>query len=125
VRSDRHTIPPYGLYGGGSGKPSQNHLNPAAENQPLPSKLTMTITRDTVFRHEVAGAGGYGDPLEREPAAVARDVRNDMVSRDAARTDYGVVLDERGRIDQEATVHLRTAMRTARGWSEVPAVVRN
>ena len=36
----------------------------------LPVKLTMTIKRGDVFRHELAGAGGWGDPLERDPAAV-------------------------------------------------------
>ena len=46
-------------------------MNPETENRPLPSKLTMTIRKGEVFRHEVAGAGGHGDPLERDPAAVA------------------------------------------------------
>jgi N-methylhydantoinase B len=125
VRADRHTIPPYGLYGGSAGKPSQNHFNPATENRPLPSKVTMTITRGDVFRHEVAGAGGWGDPLERDPAAVARDVRNEMVSRSAARTAYGVVLDHHGRVESDETRHVRAAMRAERGWTEVPAVVRS
>src|SRR5437762_261698 len=43
VRSDRRDFRPYGLYGGGPGKPSMNYLNPHSENRPLPSKLTMTI----------------------------------------------------------------------------------
>ena len=34
-----------------------------------------------LFRHEVAGAGGWGDPLERDPALVLRDVLNEFVSR--------------------------------------------
>jgi len=125
VRADRHTIPPYGLYGGSPGKPSQNHLDPATENRPLPSKLTMTITKDTVFRHEVAGAGGWGDPLERDPAAVARDVRNEVVSREAARTDYGVAIGDDGAALPEETRQLRDALRDARGWSETPAVTRS
>ena len=114
VRSDRHTIPPYGLYGGQPGRPSQNHLNPETENRPLPSKLTMTITKGQVFRHEVAGAGGYGDPLERDPAAVARDVQNEVVSRAAAGADYGVVLDDEGRVEAQATARLRAEHRRAR-----------
>ncbi len=78
----------------------------------------MTITRDTVFRHEVAGAGGWGDPLERDPAAVARDVRNELVSPAAARTDYGVALDDRRPdLTEDATRQLRAAMRDARGWT--------
>jgi N-methylhydantoinase B len=124
VRSDRHRIPPYGLYGGQPGKPSQNHLNPETENRAMPSKLTMTIHQDDVFRHEVAGAGGYGDPLERVPAAVARDVINVVVSRAAARADYGVVIDGRGQVEPEATLRLRAEQRRTRGWNAVPVVTR-
>jgi N-methylhydantoinase B len=125
VRSDRHTIPPYGLYGGQPGRPSQNHLNPETENRPLPSKLTMTITKGQVFRHEVAGAGGYGDPLERDPAAVARDVLNEVVSRAAAGADYGVVLDDEGGVEPQATAELRAERRRERGWTATPAVTRS
>ena len=56
----------------------------------LPSKFTMTIKRGDVFRHVLAGAGGWGDPLERDPAAVLRDVRNELLSADKALADYGV-----------------------------------
>src|SRR5919106_582761 len=125
VRSDRHTIPPYGLYGGRPGRPSQNWLNPETENRPLPSKLTMTIRQGEVFRNEVAGAGGYGDPLERDPAAVARDVLNEVVSRAAAAADYGVVLDDGGRVERGATAQLRAGRRCARAWTAVPAVSRD
>ncbi len=124
VRSDRHSIPPYGLYGGQPGKPSQNHLNPETENRAMPSKLTMTIREGDVFRHEVAGAGGWGDPLERDPAAVARDVLNEVVSRAAARADYGVVIDGQGRVEPDATSRLRAEQRGARGWNAVPPVTR-
>jgi N-methylhydantoinase B len=124
VRSDRRRFRPYGLYGGQPGKPSWNWLDPETENRPLTSKLTMMIRRDQVFRHEVAGAGGYGDPLERDPAAVERDVRNAVVSRAAARTDYGVVIGEDGRSDPAATARLRTELRHKRGWAEAPTVSR-
>jgi N-methylhydantoinase B len=124
VRSDRRRFLPYGLYGGQPGRPSRNFLNPETENRPLPSKLTMTIRKGEVFRHEVAGAGGHGDPLQRDPAAVARDVRNELVSRAAARTDYGVVVDDHGRVDAAATERLRDQLRHARGWTATPAVTR-
>ena len=80
VRSDRRDHRPFGLYGGSPGAPSENYLNPDSENRLLPSKLTMTIKRGDVFRHVLAGAGGWGDPLERDPAAVLRDVRNELLS---------------------------------------------
>jgi N-methylhydantoinase B len=125
VRSDRRTFRPYGLYGGQPGRPSLNILNPGTDNRPLPAKFTMTIKRDDVFHHDQPGTGGWGDPLEREPARVTRDVRNGLVSRESARNDYGVVLRPEGvEVDQAATERLRTEMRAARGWDRPPVVTR-
>ena len=93
VRSDRRDHRPFGLYGGSPGAPSENYMNPDGENRLLPSKLTMTIKKGEVFRHVLAGAGGWGDPLERDPAAVLRDVRNELLSPQKALADYGVVVD--------------------------------
>ena len=76
----------------------------------------MTMRRGDLFRHEVAGAGGWGDPLERDPALVLKDVRNEFVSPDAAREDYGVVLaGEPLTVDEAATGALREAMRARQG----------
>jgi N-methylhydantoinase B len=125
VRSDRRRFRPYGLYGGRAGKPSWNWLDPKGEAQELPSKFCTTIRRGALFRHEVAGAGGFGDPLERNPAAVARDVRNEVVSVAAARADYGAIVDARSfEVDRAGTERLRDEMRAARGWTKPPAVSR-
>ena len=124
VRSDRRDFRPYGLYGGYPGQPSWNYLNPDGENRPLPSKVTMTIARDTVFRHEVAGAGGWGDPLERDPAAVLKDVHNELVSLSAARELYGVIIDvSTWTVEAEKTQQLRAELRAACGWTEPPVVL--
>ncbi len=124
VRSDRHTVRPYGLYGGWPGKPSANFLDPEGENRPMPSKLNMTIRQGDVLRHELAGGGGWGDPLERDPAAVLRDVRNEMVGIDSAKADYGVVIDaEAWQVDQAATDRLRAELRAARAEPEPPKVL--
>jgi N-methylhydantoinase B len=120
VRSDRRDFRPFGLYGGGAGRPSMNYLNPDQNPAPLPSKLTMTMKRGDLFRHEVAGAGGWGDPLERDPAMVLKDVLNEFVSPRSAREDYGVVLaGEPLAVDAAATVALRDEMRAARKPGEV------
>ena len=59
-----------------------------------------------------AGGGGYGDPLDREPEKVLRDVTEGYVSPTAAREAYGVVLSEdRSSVDQAATLELRASMR--------------
>jgi N-methylhydantoinase B len=121
VRSDRRTHRPFGLYGGSPGMPSENYLDPDGENRILPSKFTMTIRRGDVFRHVLAGAGGWGDPLERDPAAVLRDVRNELLSPARAAADYGVVVVD-GQLDAAATARRRAEIRAARGWREVPTV---
>ena len=125
VRSDRHTHRPFGLYGGSPGAPSENSLNPEGEARPLPSKLTMTIRRGEVFRHVLAGGGGWGDPLERDPSKVLRDVRNELLSPEKARADHGVVLDTtRWTVDEAATARLREEIRRRRGWTATPKVQR-
>ena len=59
--------------------------------------------------------GGYGPPWERPVERVAEDVRDGFVSRERARADYGVVLDEDGRIDDEATKVTRKELAHAVG----------
>ncbi len=121
VRSDRHTFRPFGLYGGGPGRPSMNYLNPDRDPAPLPSKLTMTMRQGDLFRHEVAAGGGWGDPLERDPALVLQDVLNEFVSEGAAREDYGVVLAGKPvAIDAPATAALRQQMRAQRKAEPFP-----
>jgi N-methylhydantoinase B len=123
VRSDRRDHRPFGLYGGAPGRPSENYLNPDRDNQPLPAKFTRDIRKGDVFRHVLAGAGGWGDPLERDPDAVMTDVRNELLSVARAAADYGVVVDTgRWRVDVAATEACRARIRTARGWRETPAV---
>ena len=51
--------------------------------------LTLNIVKGDVLRHELAGGGGWGDPLERDPLDVLRDVRNEFVSEKSAKEDYG------------------------------------
>lgn len=66
------------------------------------------------------GGGGYGDPLHREPAAVARDVVNGKVSVEGARINYGVVVAE-GDVDTAATEALRDDIRAERrSRSDIP-----
>ncbi|HKS61047.1 MAG TPA: hydantoinase B/oxoprolinase family protein [Xanthobacteraceae bacterium] len=123
VRSDRRDHRPFGLYGGSPGQPSENYLNPDEGGKLLPSKLTMTIKKGDVFRHVLAGGGGWGDPLERDAQAVLRDVRNEYISAARAKADYGVIVDTAAwRVDEAATSKLRAEIAAARGWREVPKV---
>ena len=115
VRSDRRENPAFGLFGGQPGKPSWSYLNPDTERRVLTAKVTTTIRRNDVFRHEIAGPGGWGDPLERDPALVLKDVRNELVSSESARDDYGVVVDRaRWTVDEAATRKLRASLKAKR-----------
>jgi N-methylhydantoinase B len=107
VRADRQRILPYGVEGGAEGTPSVNVLNPDGEARPLPSKFGIHVDRGDLFRHLTAGAGGWGDPLERDPAEVARDVMNGKLSAEYARREYRVVLTEDLQVDGPRTSELR------------------
>ena len=55
------------------------------------------------------GGGGWGNPLDRAPELVLRDVRDGVVSMEAAECDYGVVISRDGRsVDEAATIALRS-----------------
>jgi N-methylhydantoinase B len=60
-------------------------------------------------RVQTPGGGGYGDPLERDPEAVARDVRLGRYTVDQALALFGVALDAVGDVDITATKATRSA----------------
>src|SRR6266850_558404 len=70
------------------------------------------LKQTDVLYMRVASGGGYGDPLERDPVLVRNDVENSIISRDAARRIYGVVINDNGlQVEFEATRRLRAQMR--------------
>jgi N-methylhydantoinase B len=83
--------------------------------------VTHDIGKRTVYRPELGevirlwsgGGGGFGDPLERDPAWVAADVAAGLVSPARAGSAYGVVL-VKGAVDKAATAALRETMRGGR-----------
>lgn len=113
VRSDKRDFPPHGLFNGKNGKPSKNILNPDSKHKILPVLMTEveTLNRGDVFRHIMAGGGGYGDPLKRTPELVLKDVIEEKVTIAGAREDYSVVIIKKAEefmIDSIATKKLRT-----------------
>ncbi len=112
IRSDRRRFLPYGLAGGKQGTPSSNILNPQAEARALASKVLLTLKNGDVLRHVLAGAGGFGDPLNRKSELVLRDVLDGKLSVDYARRQYGVVIDiEARQVDEPGTEAQRKAAR--------------
>src|SRR6202050_1959404 len=89
--------------------------------QRLESKLGhFALRQGDVFAYSFQGGGGYGDPIRRDPARVARDVRNGMVSRQRADEIYGVVLRDDESVDAEATRARRRAIRSERLGGQSP-----
>ncbi len=115
VRSDKRDFPPHGLFDGKNGKPSINILNPDNKPRVLPVLMTEVevLNRGDVFRHIMAGGGGYGDPLKRKPELVLKDVIEEKVTIAGAKKDYGVVIiknAEEFMVDSSATKKLRTQL---------------
>ena len=111
LRADRHEHPPYGLFGGGPAASSRNLLEVDGEWRTLPPKVTLDVVRGTALRHEQAGGGGYGDPLERELARIAADLANGKISPAHAAAAYGIAFNDNGEIDAAATQERRNRLR--------------
>jgi N-methylhydantoinase B len=76
----------------------------------------MIVLPGDVMTLNSGGGGGYSDPIERDPAQVAEDVRAGRVTEPAARESYGVVVVE-GQADAAATAARRAEIRAERrGW---------
>jgi N-methylhydantoinase B len=107
---ERGKFPPFGVNGGKAAALNRFfYETDKGERSPdLVSKITdVRIARGLRVRLETPGGGGFGDPLTRDPAKVARDVAFGYVSRAKAESDYGVALDANGAVDPAATARLR------------------
>jgi len=104
IQAGRHILPPEGLFGGKPGARAQFLINEVTGN---PFGLTQLKPGDRVTI-DAAGGGGYGNPLERDPEMIERDVLEGYVSLERAKEDYGVIIDPKTlKLDKEATKRLR------------------
>ena len=107
-RWQEDALPVFGLFGGRAGRGGGLWLNGEAIDHGVRRKLRAG---DSV-RFQLMGGGGYGDPLERDADRVEADVRAGLVSVEAARTDYGVVIDSGANtVDRDASDEVRRAAR--------------
>jgi N-methylhydantoinase B len=103
---DRVSNPPKGRDGGGPGAAGRVELKSGAT---LRTKGLQVVPEGDRLVLHLPGGGGMGDPTARDPAQVAQDVRDGLVSAEAARRDYGVAVSPDGVVDAEATRALREA----------------
>jgi N-methylhydantoinase B len=108
--SERQRFAPYGVFGGRSGRLARTVINPGPDEQIVHGKQSREFAHGDVISFQQSGAGGYGDPLARDPARVLEDVLDEYVSVESARRDYGVVITGEGldlRVDDAGTRALR------------------
>jgi N-methylhydantoinase B len=101
---DRVANAPKGRDGGGDGAAGVVSLASGARLRPKGFQVIPDGERLLLL---LPGGGGMGDATTRDPAAVARDVHDGLVSPDQARAVYKVVVDARGGVDVDGTVALR------------------
>ena len=120
IHDDRWFIPPWGVNGGAPGARARKILEKADGTQTIVGNKQEDIPVEAgdVLHFITWGGGGWGDPLERDPALVAHEVGQGLVSRSGAR-NYGVVIAEDGAVDVAATEALRDTLRAQRG-AELP-----
>jgi len=119
IHDDRWFIPPWGVNGGAPGKRSRKILERAdGTKTALGAKAdNLRVEKGDLLHYITWGGGGWGDPLERDPELVAREIRRGLVSIEGARA-YGVVVSSKGSVDLPATQTLRSEMRAKR--NEMP-----
>jgi N-methylhydantoinase B len=83
---DRVTHPARGRAGGAEGARGRVRL---ASGEELRAKGRQTVPAGDRLILEMPGGGGYGAPHDRDPALVARDLRDQLISPEAARRVYG------------------------------------
>src|SRR5438309_2157631 len=99
----RRDCPPWGLWGGKPGEAGSYLLRLPGENDFKPivgAHIPVPVKAEAIVR--TGGGGGWGDPLERNPALVRADVLEELVSREAAQKLYGVVLRDDLTLDESA-----------------------
>jgi len=115
IQAARHPL--QGFAGGGEGAGNFCILDYNGPNQRLIQDVAFDYVQKPgeILFSQKQGGGGWGDPLERDPSLVLRDVLDEYISIEGARRDYGVVIDGATvAVDEVATEDLRSQLRSNR-----------
>lgn len=113
MRTDRTRTQPWGLAGGQPGACSKTTVRLNSQEREIRKETLKLMKRDRL-RVQVAGAGGWGDPLDRDMEIVRMDVLNEKISTERAINIYGVVLNKDRSVDLEETQKVREKLRKRR-----------
>ncbi len=96
LRADRTAFSPYGLSGGAPAARCTNWIRHGDDGdwEALPGKITCKMEKDQVIRHDQAGGGGFGDPMERDRARISDDLWNEKITPTYAAEHHGFTAEE-------------------------------
>lgn len=120
IHDDRWFVPPWGVNGGEPGKRARKILERADGTQIIIGNKVedVEVKADDKLHFITWGGGGWGDPLERDPQLVAKEIIQGLVTPEGARA-YGVVIAADGTVDNKATEALRAKLRVERGETKL------
>ncbi|MEO9199177.1 MAG: hydantoinase B/oxoprolinase family protein [Antricoccus sp.] len=123
--ADRSILACWGVKGGKAGKPFEVSIDPGGRNERIVDALAdgEPVQAGEVIRIRTTGGGGWGNPLDRDPNLVLRDIKWGKVSAVGAAESYGVIVRGDGMqatVDVEATAALREEMQRQRSSSAEP-----
>jgi N-methylhydantoinase B len=110
----RSKCPPWGVWGGLPGEPGGYLLRMPGEKDfkfKTGAHIPVPVGAEAIVR--TGGGGGWGDPLQRDPALVCEDVAEGLISVACARKRYGVAVSAGASFDESATRRLREQLRAA------------
>jgi N-methylhydantoinase B len=104
---ERTRCPPWGVFGGADAGPPSATIDVPGSPPRRILKGNLAVKAGDRLHVSMSGGGGFGNPFDRDPAAVLRDVELGYVTQQAAREQYGVVITNEKALDTGATELLR------------------
>jgi len=116
IHDDRWFVPPWGVNGGDPGARARKILEKPDGTQTIVGNKVedLEVEAGDMLHFITWGGGGWGDPLERDPALVAKEISQGLITPTGARA-YGVIVDDRGAVNSAETEALRARLRDERG----------
>jgi N-methylhydantoinase B len=116
IHDDRWFVPPWGVNGGEPGARARKILEKPDGTQTIVGNKVedLEVEAGDILHFITWGGGGWGDPLERDPALVAKEIVQGLVTSQGALA-YGVVVDDRGAVNLTETEAFRARLREERG----------
>ncbi|HEX7873068.1 MAG TPA: hydantoinase B/oxoprolinase family protein [Sphingobium sp.] len=120
IHDDRWFVPPWGVNGGAPGARARKILEKPDGSQTIVGNKVedLEVEANDILHFITWGGGGWGDPFDRDPALIAKEIEQGLVTAEGAKA-YGVAIAADGSVDTAATEALRTKLRGERGAIEV------